>query len=62
MGHAYGYGRVSTLDQNPELQQDALSGAGCERQFIDKVTGKVASRPELDRLLELLLPGDTVVV
>jgi DNA invertase Pin-like site-specific DNA recombinase len=62
VGHVYGYGRVSTLDQNPDLQTDALAAAGCERLFIDKMTGKVSSRPQLDRLLELVPPGDTVVV
>ncbi|SOD72903.1 DNA invertase Pin-like site-specific DNA recombinase [Jatrophihabitans sp. GAS493] len=62
MGHVYGYGRVSTLDQSPDLQLDALRAAGSERDFIDKASGKVARRPELDRLLEALLPGDTVVV
>lgn len=62
MGHVYGYGRVSTLDQSPDLQLDALRAAGAEREFIDKASGKVARRPELDKLLEVLLPGDTVVV
>jgi DNA invertase Pin-like site-specific DNA recombinase len=62
VGHVYGYGRVSTLDQNPHLQLDALTAAGSEREFIDKASGKIARRPELDKLLQVLLPGDTVVV
>lgn len=62
MGHIYGYGRVSTQDQNPELQTDALTAAGAERIFVDKASGKLARRQELDKLLGVLLPGDTVVV
>jgi DNA invertase Pin-like site-specific DNA recombinase len=50
------------LDQHPHLQVDALKAAGSEREFIDKASGKIARRPELDKLLQVLLPGDTVVV
>ena len=58
-----GYARVSTVDQNAHLQHDALTAAGCERIFTDHgVSGSEASRPELDRLLEQLRPGDTLVV
>ncbi len=57
-----GYARVSTLDQDPALQLDALTAAGCDRIFVDKASGKLASRPALDDLLEQLRPGDTVVV
>ncbi len=57
-----GYARVSTLDQDPALQLDALTTAGCDRVFVDKASGKLASRPALDELLEQLRPGDTVVV
>jgi len=57
-----GYGRVSTRDQHPEAQHDALTEAGCDRLFIEKRSGKLASRPELNRLLEQMREGDTVVV
>jgi Resolvase, N terminal domain len=46
-----GYGRVSTRDQNHEAQHDALHAAGCERIFIDYASGKLATRPELDKAL-----------
>jgi DNA invertase Pin-like site-specific DNA recombinase len=59
-----GYGRVSTRDQNPDSQRDALLEAGCAEQniHIDKASGKLASRPELDKVLALLQPGDTLVI
>ncbi len=57
-----GYARVSTLDQDPALQHDALTAAGCDRIFVDKASGKLESRPALDDLLEQARPGDTVVV
>ena len=58
----YGYGRVSTRDQNPDAQHDALKAAGCERLFIDKASGKLASRPKLDQMLDQLRPGDSVTI
>src|SRR5262249_53003209 len=58
-----GYGRVSTRDQNPSAQHDALTAAGCEQIFIDKASGKLARRPELDKaLLVARRPGDQLVV
>ncbi len=58
-----GYGRVSTRDQNPDAQHDALSAAGCDRVFIDKASGKLARRPELDKaLLSANRAGDQLVV
>lgn len=58
-----GYARVSTTDQNPQLQLDALNTTGVERTFVDHgVSGSVAKRPELDRCLEHLREGDTLVV
>ncbi len=46
-----GYWRVSTRDQNPDAQADALRAAGCEAVFLDKASGKLARRPELDKVL-----------
>jgi DNA invertase Pin-like site-specific DNA recombinase len=62
MGHLIGYARVSTLDQRPELQLDALKAAGCYRVFTDHASGSLTKRPELDRCLDQLRPGDTLVV
>jgi DNA invertase Pin-like site-specific DNA recombinase len=57
-----GYARVSTTDQKAELQVDALKAASCERVFTDKASGSLASRPQLDRMLDHLREGDVVVV
>jgi len=57
-----GYKRVSTDDQNLHLQQDALTQAGCDRVFSDKLSGAKADRPGLAEALAYLRPGDTLVV
>ncbi len=58
-----GYGRVSTRDQHPEAQHDALRAADCDEIFIDKTSGKLARRPELDKaLLSANRSGDQLVV
>ena len=57
-----GYARVSTIDQNLDLQIDALKAAGCEQIFTDKITGTKFDRPELNELKKILRKGDTVVV
>jgi DNA invertase Pin-like site-specific DNA recombinase len=58
-----GYARVSTDDQNPALQTDALRAAGCTKIYTDHgVSGTLAKRPQLDRCLKALKPGDTLVV
>jgi len=62
VGYRIGYGRVSTRDQNPDSQRDALEAAGCDEVFIDKASGKLARRPELDKALGRLRPGDTFVI
>ncbi len=60
----YGYARVSTKEQNPDSQHDALTAAGLaeENIVIEKISGKLASRPKLDRLLAKLERGDVIVV
>ncbi|WP_030273713.1 recombinase family protein [Streptomyces sp. NRRL B-24484] len=57
-----GVARVSTRDQHPEAQQDALRAAGCEKVLTDKASGKLARRPELDKALLILREGDQLVV
>lgn len=57
-----GYARVSTRDQNPDGQTDALKRAGCRKLFIDQASGTLARRPALDRALEYLREDDTLVV
>src|ERR1700722_8173330 len=62
MTNLIGYARVSTTDQKAALQVDALTAAGCDRVFTDKASGSLASRPQLDRMLDHLRSGDVVVV
>jgi DNA invertase Pin-like site-specific DNA recombinase len=57
-----GYTRVSTRDQNLELQLDALNQAGCQRIFIDKVSGAQVERPRLKEAPSHLREADTLVV
>ena len=57
-----GYARVSTDDQNLDLQRDALTQADCRQVYEEKASGKGADRPELDHVLADLRPGDTLVV
>ena len=60
----HGYARVSTREQNPDSQWDALTKAAIDPEniVIEKISGKLASRPKLDKLLAKLEPGDAVVV
>jgi len=62
VGHLLGYARVSTAEQNADLQTDELTAAGCWKVFADQASGARDRRPELDRVLEQLRPGDTLVV
>src|SRR3954464_5334452 len=62
VGMLVGYARVSTEDQNLDLQRDALQKAGCEQIFTDRVSGTKASRPGLTEALSHLRSGDTLVV
>ena len=57
-----GYARVSTQEQNLDLQRDALNAAGCERLFADTASGAKAERPGLTAALEHCRAGDTLVV
>lgn len=57
-----GYARVSTVDQNLEIQLSALKQAGCEKIYREKISGAQRQRPELLRLLDHLRSGDTVIV
>jgi len=57
-----GYARVSMHDQNLDLQKDALTKVGCEKIFVDKITGKSLNRPGLEQTMEMLREGDTLVV
>ncbi|AUI51175.1 recombinase family protein [Arthrobacter crystallopoietes] len=62
-GHLVGYARVSTGAQDASLQIDELERAGCVRVYTDHgVSGAKTSRPELDRCLDRLEQGDTLVV
>ena len=57
-----GYARVSTQDQNLDLQIEALTKAGCKKVFNDKIGGSRAERPGLTKVLKMLREGDTLVV
>lgn len=57
-----GYARVSTHDQNLDLQKDALEKAECERIYVERISGSSSSRPELERILEMIREGDALVV
>jgi Resolvase, N terminal domain len=47
-----GYARISTDEQNPDLQEDALKAAGCEKIIVDRVSGSKAKQPGLEKLSE----------
>lgn len=57
-----GYARVSTMDQNPALQMDALHDIGCERIFVEKASGSHRDRPQPKAALDYLREGDTLAV
>ncbi|MGG5253516.1 recombinase family protein [Neobacillus sp. SM06] len=58
----FGYARVSTQDQNLELQLDALNKFGCDRIFQEKMTGTKKERPQLEEMMKLLRKGDKIVI
>lgn len=62
MNQRIGYARVSTDDQNLDLQRDALRLAGVEAIYEETASGKDAVRQELDHCLKALRAGDTLVV
>lgn len=57
-----GYGRVSTTDQSPAMQEDALRAAGCEKLFIETISSGKKDRPQLAAALDYVRAGDTLVV
>ena len=57
-----GYARVSTQDHNLDLQREALTMAGCQKVFEDKVSGTRADHPGLSKAMEMLREDDTLVV
>lgn len=57
-----GYARISTQEQNLDLQKDALEGAGCEKIIVDRASGKNAQRPGLQTIQTILRRGDELVV
>ena len=61
-GHKIGYARVSTRDQNLDLQTAALRKVDCDRIFEETMSGAKRERPELARVLDHLRAGDTLVV
>jgi DNA invertase Pin-like site-specific DNA recombinase len=64
MGHLMGYARVSTAEQELQLQIEALQRAGCrdDQIFRDIASGACTARPGLEACLHALAPGDTLVV
>jgi len=61
VGDRIGYARVSTADQDPQLQLDALSAADCLKTYTDTATGTKADRPQWNACLTDLRPGDTLI-
>lgn len=57
-----GYSRVSTQDQNLDRQTDQLNNAGCQKIFSEKITGTKKERPELEKAIDTLRKGDTLIV
>ena len=57
-----GYARVSTVEQHEERQLQALKDVGCERTYLDKLSGKNTERPQLKQMIDFAREGDTVYV
>lgn len=62
MWNNIGYARVSTADQDPQLQLDALAGAHCLKIYTDRATGTKADRPQWNACLADLRAGDTLII
>ena len=62
IARCYSYARVSTEDQNLDLQRDALERAGCGRIYEDRASGARVARPGLALALEVARAGDQLVV
>jgi DNA invertase Pin-like site-specific DNA recombinase len=62
VGHKIGYARVSTADQDPQLQLDALAAEDCLKIYKDVSTGTKADRPQWQACLDDLRPGDTLII
>ena len=58
----FGYARISRLEQNLNLQRDALVACGCEEIITDEVSGSKTERPGLNKVLEKVRSGDVLVV
>jgi DNA invertase Pin-like site-specific DNA recombinase len=58
----YGYARVSTDDQTLDLQQAALTQAGCIKVYAEKISGARSDRPQLNKVVRALQPGDVLIV
>ena len=57
-----GYARVSTRDQNLQMQIDALKAAGCEKIYEEKLSSAAEIRPKFNAMMENVRKGDTIVV
>ena len=57
-----GYARVSTGDQNLDMQMDALNKYECDKIFTDKMSGARSDRPGLDEAMKFMRDGDTLIV
>lgn len=58
----FGYARVSTKEQNLDLQIDALKNAGCEKIYTEKISGSKKDRQELNKLLDNIRAGDIIII
>jgi DNA invertase Pin-like site-specific DNA recombinase len=61
-GQKIGYARVSTHSQNEDSQVDELKREGCRPIFVDRASGKLAKRPQLDACMAYMQAGDTLVI